>query len=138
MQADLFAKHGKPGLSKIKIMEKIGRERLLRGIFLIALTLILIGQILNLLLDFTPRVRYILNTTMFCLIGIGYIAESFGKYHKVKRFVILFSGLFLVFMNFIPMSVSFYIVAAVCLVAPAIIIRFTKPAKNAASTGDGD
>lgn len=102
------------------------REHLFRGIFLILLFIILVAQVLNLFLNFNTRTRHILNIAMFCLLGIGYVVEGFGKYHKVLRFIMLFSGLFLIFMNFIPMSVAFYIVAVICLVAPAIIIGFGK------------
>lgn len=98
-------------------------KNLLRGVFLMALFIILAGQVLNLFLHFNIRIRQILNIVMFCLIGIGYIAEGFGKYHKILRFIMLFSGLFLIFMNFIPMSIAFYIMAVVCLIAPPVIIR---------------
>jgi len=113
------------------------KDRLWQALFLLALTIVLIGQVLNLFLHFDRQTRHLLNVFMFCLLGIWYIVESFSKYHNLLRFIILFSGLFLVIMNFILMTITWYFVAIACLIVPAIIIVLIKKGKPS-SVGNTD
>lgn len=102
-------------------MDIIERDKAFRLIFLVALGIVIIGQIAGMVMHFEPDIKKILNTFMFCLIGIGYIARVLDQKSIEIRIFVILCGIFLIVMNFVPRTNVMYIFAGVALVVPGIL-----------------
>ncbi len=95
-------------------------------LFRILLIVVLVGKILNWFLKFDAGTNQILNTAMFCLIGIAYIVMGFVWDKKLAKVLMVFCGIFLIIMNFIPQTTLINIIGILCMLFPLIIARFHK------------
>ena len=93
-------------------------------IYRILLTIILIGKISNWFLDYSDETNHILNVTMFCLIGIAYLAFSWAFDKILLKLVFAICGIYVILMNFIPDYSWNLIIGFVCILTPMIIGRF--------------
>ena len=94
--------------------------------FRILLILVLIAKVLNWFLNFDVNTNQFLNTAMFCLIGIAYLVIGFVWDKKMIQVLIIFCGLFLIIMNFVPERTWITVIGIVCILVPMIIARFQK------------
>ena len=93
-------------------------------IFFILIGIVLIGKISNWFLNYSDETNEILNTTMFCFIGISYLAFSWTFEKTVMKFVFAICGIYVILMNFIPDFSWNKIIGSVCILIPMIIGRF--------------
>ena len=98
--------------------------------FRVLLILVLIAKILNWFLKFSEETNQVLNAAMFCLIGVAYIYMGFVWDKKLVKLLIVFCGIFLILMNFVPERTWITIVGIVCILVPMIIARFQKKEKE--------
>ncbi|MFN3758270.1 MAG: hypothetical protein ACK4SF_03555 [Algoriphagus aquaeductus] len=73
-------------------------------VFNFILVFVLIGKVSSRFLDFSDETNQLLNTAMFSLIGIAYLAFSWAFEKIILKIILLFSGLYLILMNFLPDS----------------------------------
>lgn len=90
------------------------------------LGVVLAGKILNWLLHFNDTTNFILNTSMFSLIGIAYIVVGAIWDKRAGKVILIFCGLFLITYNFLPENIVFQIVGIACILVPMLIARFSK------------
>jgi hypothetical protein len=95
-------------------------------VFKISLGLIFFAKLLNWILHFSDQVNMILNTAMFCLIGIAYIVMATAWNNKFIRTIFLACGVFLIVMNFLGQNVFFNILGIASILTPMLIGRFYK------------
>ncbi len=95
-------------------------------LFQILVIMIFIGKILNWFLKFDTGTNQILNTAMFCLIGIAYLVMGYVWDKKILKILITACGIFLIVMNFVPGRTWLSILGIVCILVPMIIARFQK------------
>ena len=96
----------------------------------VLLLLVLLGIVLNWFLNFNDATNQLIYTAMFCLIGISYIIMGFAWDKKLVQALIVFCGIFLIVMNFVPGRTWISIVGIVCILVPMIIARFQKKEKD--------
>lgn len=111
-------------------MKLIERDKAFRAIFLTALSIVLIGKVSSVFIHFGNDINRILNTFMFCLIGIGYIAEIIDTRRLSLKIFVILCGIYLIAMNFIPLTAIMYWLAGVAILAPLIIFRFSGQKKK--------
>jgi hypothetical protein len=95
-------------------------------VFRILLGIILFGKILNWILNFNDQVNMILNTAMFCLIGIAYIVVATAWDNRFIRTIFLTCGVFLIIMNFLGQNAILNILGITSILVPMLIGRFYK------------
>ena len=95
-------------------------------LFRILLLLVLISKVLNWFLKFDEVTNQVLNTAMFCLIGIAYLVMGYAWDKKIISVIIITCGLFLIIMNFLPDKTWITIIGIVCILFPMLITRFQK------------
>ncbi len=93
-------------------------------IYNILVGIVFIGKISNWFLNYSDETNKILNTTMFCLIGISYLAFSWAFDKIVLKFVFAICGIYVILMNFIPDYSWDSIIGIICILTPMIIGRF--------------
>lgn len=101
-------------------------KNLLFTIFKIAIGIVLFAKVLNWIFKFNDEVNQLINTSMFCLIGIAYIVVGFVYDNKWIKAIIITCGLFLLAMNFMSPNNVLDILAIACLLVPMLIGRFYK------------
>ncbi len=101
-------------------------------IYNILVGIVLIGKISNWFLNYSDETNKILNTTMFCLIGISYLAFSWAIDKTVLKFVFALCGIYVILMNFMPDYIWNSIIGIVCILTPMIIGRFLPEEKEEA------
>jgi len=94
------------------------------NIYRILIGIVLIGKISNWFLNYGDETNKILNTAMFCLIGIAYLAFSWAFDKKILKLVLTICGIYLIIMNFIPDFSWNSIIGIVCILTPMIIGKF--------------
>lgn len=95
-------------------------------VFKILCLAILTAKILNWFLDFSAQTNGLLNTIMFCLIGIAYLVFGFVWKNKWINSIFIICGLYLIIMNFIQKDVFLNIISFICILTPLLIGRFYK------------
>lgn len=105
-------------------------------LFILCCGIILICKILNLLFHFSDRTNNILNTMMFCLIGIAYLFAGYIWTNKMAKGILFLCGAFLIIMNLLPETVWITWTGVVCILIPLFIFRFSKEAKEEKETMD--
>ncbi len=101
-------------------------KKLIHRIIFILIMLILLGKISNWIFDFPDEVNEILNTIMFCTIGIAYLIGAFAYSNPWYRVVFALCGIYLISMNFVERTIILTIIGIICLVTPMILARFDK------------
>lgn len=101
-------------------------KNVLSTIFRASIGIVLIGKILNWFLNFSDGINQMLNTSMFCLIGIAYIVIGYVWNKKLVKIIIITCGLFLIIMNFFPKNAVLYMLGIACILTPVLIARFNK------------
>lgn len=118
-------------------MRILENNRSSRAIFLVASAIVVGGKVLNLFMHFDSQTNRILNTFMFCLIGIAYIAESFDVKIVLGKIVGILSGVFLIVMNFIPKNNTLYVFIVIAIIVPWLIFFILKKKANNDEAGSG-
>ncbi|MEY8847216.1 hypothetical protein AB9K26_00215, partial [Psychroserpens sp. XS_ASV72] len=72
-------------------------------------------------LNFDYETNKILNITMFCLIGIAYLAFAWAFDNIKLKIVLTICGIYLIVMNFIPQFSWNSIIGIACILTPMII-----------------
>ena len=94
-------------------------------IFRFLLILVLAGKISNWFLNYSDQTNQLLNTAMFSLIGLAYLAFSWAYDQILWRSIFLFCGVYVILMNFIPdFGWVKSIIGIICIITPFIIGRF--------------
>ena len=93
-------------------------------IYGILIGIVLVGKISNWFLNYSDETNKILNTAMFCLLGIAYLAFSWAFDKTILKFVLAICGIYLIIMNFITDFSWNSIIGIVCILTPMIIGRF--------------
>lgn len=99
-------------------------------VFRVLIGLVLIGKISNWFLDYSDETNKILNTAMFCLIGIAYIFVGITWDKKWMKLVFIVCGLYLIVMNFLEPHVMLSIIGILCTLIPILIARFLPAEKE--------
>lgn len=94
------------------------------NIYLVLFGIVLLGKVSNWFLNYSDQTNEILNTVMFCVIGIAYVAFSWGFKKAIPKLVFAICGIYVILMNFIPDFSWVPIIGIVCIVTPMIIRRF--------------
>lgn len=94
-------------------------------VFYFLLVFVLIGKVSSRFLDFSDETNQLLNTAMFSLIGLAYLAFSWAYDQILWRSIFLFCGVYVILMNFIP-DFGWWktIIGIICIVTPLIFRRF--------------
>ncbi|MBN9350242.1 MAG: hypothetical protein J0H55_06125 [Chitinophagaceae bacterium] len=87
---------------------------------------VLVAKILNWIFYFGNQINLIINTTMFCLIGIAFIASSFVWQKKLVKIILFLCGAYLIVMNFFAKDILLNWPALISILTPSIIYRFSK------------
>lgn len=93
----------------------------------VAILVVLVGKISNWFLNYSDETNKIINTTMFCLIGIMYLFFSWALDKIIHKLILGVCGLYIIIMNFIPSYIWNSILGIVCLIVPLIIGKFFLP-----------
>lgn len=107
--------------------------KILLTIFRILIAIVLVAKISNWFFHFNDQTNSLLNTAMFSLIGMAYLAMGYiwdGKFLKV---VIIACGLFLIVMNFLTPNNILDILGIACVLTPMLIARTYKEPKSEAT-----
>lgn len=92
--------------------------------FRLLVIIILIAKISNWVLQYSPETNKVINAAMFILIGLAYIVAGFIWNKKMTNMLFLFSGVYLIAMNFIPDFSLKHIIGIICIVTPLLIVYF--------------
>lgn len=95
-------------------------------VFRVLIVIVLACEILNWFLNFGDTTNYILNATMFSLIGIAFIVAGIHWDNKVIKLIMVLCGFFLLICNFLPENIAFEIIGIACIIVPMVISRFSK------------
>ena len=93
-------------------------------IYSILIGIILVGKISNWFLNYSDETNKILNTAMFCLIGVAYLAFSWAFDKLLLKIIFAICGIYLILMNFIPNFSWNSIIGIICILTPMIIGKF--------------
>ncbi len=93
-------------------------------IYGILIGIILIGKISSWFLNYSNETNKILNTAMFCLIGITYLVSSWAFDKTILKLILAICGIYLIIMNFIPNFSWNSIIGIICILTPIIIGKF--------------
>ena len=104
-------------------------KKILFLIFQVLIGIVLIGKISNWFLNYSDETNQILNTVMFTLIGIAYLAGGFICDKKLTTIIFLICGIYLVSVNFIGDFGLKSIIKIICILTPLLIARFS-PEEN--------
>ena len=99
-------------------------------LFKVVIGVVLFGKVLSWVLHFNDPVNHLLNTAMFCLIGLAYLVVGYSWDNKIASLVIVACGLFLLVMNILPRNVILYITGIVSIIIPMLIARFSDNSSN--------
>lgn len=108
-------------------------KKIATTIFLVLIGIVLIGKISNWFLHYDDTTNKALNTAMFCLIGVAYLAIAIGFKKLLLNIVFGLCGIYLIIMNFIPDFGFNAVLGIVCVIIPMIIGKFL-PKKDTIST----
>lgn len=100
------------------------------NVYRVLLGMVIVGKISNWFLNYSQEINAILNTTMFCLLGIAYLAFSWSYDKKILKVIFAFCGIYLIIMNFIPDYNWNSILGIVCIITPILIGRFLPEEEN--------
>ena len=104
-------------------------------IYTILLGIVLIGKVSNWFLDFNDETNQLLNTAMFCLIGVAYLTFAWAYEKTLLKTIFLFCGVYVILMNFIPdFGWIKTVIGIVCVLTPLIIRRFSPEEKQEITT----
>lgn len=101
-------------------------DKLLLKSYKIICGVVLVAKILSWVFYFGDQVNLIINTTMFCLIGIAFIASSFVWQKKLTKIILFLCGAYLIVMNFFAKDILMNWPALIFILIPLIIYRFSK------------
>ena len=93
-------------------------------IYRLLIGIVFVGKISNWFLNYSDETNKTLNTAMFCLIGITYLACAWAFDKTILKFVLAICGIYLIIMNFIPDFSWKSIIGIICILTPMIIGRF--------------
>lgn len=93
-------------------------------IYRILIGIVLLGKISNWFLNYNDEINKILNTAMFCLIGIAYIAFAWAFDKVILKIIFALCGAYLIIMNFVPDFIWDSIFAFICILTPMLIGKF--------------
>lgn len=96
----------------------------------IVFVVVFVGKISNWFLNYTATINNILNTAMFSIIGLLFIAGGFLWKRKWVNALYIISGLYLIIMNFIPDFSGKSIIGIACLLTPIILTKFLPEDKS--------
>ena len=99
-------------------------------IYGILIGIVLVGKISNWFLNYSDETNKILNTAMFCLIGIAYMVFSWTFDKIILKLALAICGTYLIAMNFIPDFSWNSIIGIICIVTPMIIGKFLPNEEN--------
>jgi len=100
-------------------------KNMLFKLFKVLIWIVLAGKVLNWFLHFDDQVNHLLNTAMFCLIGLAYLVVGYSWDNKLTSIVMVTCGLFLLVRNFLPQHIAIDILGIVSIVTPLLIARFS-------------
>ena len=69
-------------------------------IYRILIWIVLIGKISNWFLKYNDETNKIINTSMFCLIGVAYLAFAWAFDKTILKLILAICGIYLILMNF--------------------------------------
>ena len=93
-------------------------------IYRILIGIVLIGKISNWFLNYSDETNKLLNTVMFCLIGIAYLTFSWALDKAILKLIFVICGLYLIVMNFIPDFGWNSRIGITCILTPLVIGKF--------------
>lgn len=110
------------GNNKNEMMQFLKKNTI--NIYSVLLGIVLIGKISNWFFNYSDQTNNILNTAMFCLIGIAYLAFSWAYNKLLLKIIFAICGIYLILMNFIPDFSWNSIIGIICVLIPMLIRRF--------------
>lgn len=106
--------------------------------FKIICGVILVAKILSWIFYFGVQLNLIINTTMFCLIGIAFIASSFVWQKKLVKIILFLCGAYLIVMNFFAKDILLNWPALIFILTPFIIYQFSKEGETTEKPVEGE
>ena len=90
----------------------------------ILLGIVLAGKISDWFLNYTDETNQILNTAMFCLIGLAYIVFAWAFDKMLLKLILGGCGVYLILMNFLDDFFMKSIIGIVSVLTPMILGYF--------------
>ena len=90
----------------------------------ILLGLVLVGKISDWFLNYSEETNQILNTAMFCLIGLAYVVFAWAFDKKWLKLILGACGCYLILMNFLDDFSFKRIIGIICVLTPVIFGYF--------------
>lgn len=97
------------------------------GIFAI---IIFLAKISGLFINYSEKTNNIINSLMFTVIGIYYLIFGIVLTELKLKIALIISGIFLIFMNFLPNNIVLNIIGIACIVIPMILAKYSKEVKQ--------
>ena len=91
---------------------------------------IFIAKISNWFFHYSDETNKWINMTMFCFIGIWYIADSFKQRTREIQALFLACGIYLILMNFFERTSVISIVGIISIILPVYFIRKNRKRKE--------
>lgn len=104
--------------------------KILSAVFRVLISLTLIAKIAGWFIDYSAQTDRVINTAMFCLIGLAYIAVGYKRDNKGAKVLFMVCGVYLAAMNFLPDTSVRNLVGIASLITPLLITRFQKKTKT--------
>lgn len=95
-------------------------------LYFILLVGVLLAKVSDWFINYSKEVDQVITTSMFCLIGIAYIWQSFSQTQNVYKVIYFVCGAFVIGMNFIERDNLITIIGIACIITPMILNRFKK------------
>lgn len=91
---------------------------------------VFIAKISNLFLHYDEETNRLINSLMFCFIGVWYIADSLKQSKTAFKILFLVCGGYLILMNFIETNPFLKILGILSIIIPLIVIRRNRKRKQ--------
>ncbi|NVK85180.1 MAG: hypothetical protein HWE21_12715 [Cytophagia bacterium] len=99
-------------------------KKFLYTAYFILLSVVLLAKVANWFLNFNYEIYHLISTTMFCLIGLGYIFMNHHTFTKKwPKVLTIICGSYIILMNFIERNTILTIIGIICIVTPLILAR---------------
>ena len=93
-------------------------------VYRVLIGIVLAGKISNWFLNYSDQTNDIINTGMFCLIGVAYLVFAWAFDNIILKTILATCGIYLIAMNFFPDYIWKSILGIACILTPLIIGRF--------------
>ena len=94
------------------------------------LVAVLIARFTDIFFNYSEETDQLITTSMFCLLGVGYIRFAFLESQKGYQLLFALCGMYLIIMNFIEKNDILTIIGIICILLPLVLRRIYKKKKK--------